>query len=1050
MIALDRPCWAILVSLAVIRGADVAAGAGTSPASRLRMSSAPCADTVWIGHVVSATGLPGTAGGAPPYHIGRGLNRITGGGAPGTPAGSFNGVWCFDHFQAGESDTLMGWWPVTLPFASNGGVSVADRSRPFSGLDYGNQGNYVLNAASGPTRRTFGVTSYWHRDLGSGLPSSALPGTNPTPLTWTPLAGAASAWCGLRAHGDAAVVDPVTGNPFNASVLDYNGSNRGLDGPSGGSTAIQNFPGYGSQWDQMLYRDAVIASDGVSLTVTFKYRTQLSTGVLDDPGTRVGWFDKDPLKTPTAGDGNFISAYDAQANAPADSFMVYVGVPVDTSSGTARYVGSDGATYALFDRQRRWFSEVIRVNRPYVELLSLAGVKPTTTFNVTLSNAVVQPILNAQPGVGGTVRIVFRVKTNRGFDDEDNGVSGFSSGTAGAAIVDDVNVNTGGANLVAPGDFESATAINNSNAVAATAAWKSTGKPPPVFYHVHNVSDLVYQDPLGPPGSAGRVCNMIGNVVTPGDHDQGEKPGGFFGSSFQDRQDALVSPTINLRSTGPGDYNAMGIDATVASASAGYALSFDVYSNLYDYPNTGNGYRIGWQSYPALQPNGVKCWGDIQKATNLSTGPQGCFAGILGGSPGALANGLIVTSNVSGIPDSLRVYIEHVARCFALQLSSVDCSPNTGSLAGGYFDNISIGFLTACPGSPKHVNISSYGIVDLADPHPQILSSPAGVLVSAWGRRDGRVSFSRSRDGGVMFSRPRHLNGPASHPAITRTPTGRLLLAIAGVNGILCNRSENDGISFYPPVTVDADTLDVHPAIGVDAGGLVQVLWDNGSATYGASSTNSGVSFGTPQAVSSSDGAGRIHTLPQIAFDDLHDAYAIWAHAHATAPLEAWIEIARAPNPGTTYGAPVTISDVGRSAYEPQIVTRTGTVYALWIYSGAPDVVHLSSASSGSTSFANLTEVSIPGTGGTTHGLSAAVAADGTLHVVVQSSLSGTPQCFYFTRPSSGGSFTIPVNFTSTTEAAMSPAVTLDNNGFPVIVWSQQFGSGQDVFCTKP
>ena len=49
---------------------------------------------------------------------------------------------------------------------------------------------------------------------------------------------------------------------------------------------------------------------------------------------------------------------------------------------------------------------------------------------------------------GGTVRLVFRIKTNRGFDDEDFGFAqSYSSQTRGAAIIDDVSVTQGGPNL---------------------------------------------------------------------------------------------------------------------------------------------------------------------------------------------------------------------------------------------------------------------------------------------------------------------------------------------------------------------------------------------------------------------------------------------------------------------------------------------------------------------------------------------------------------------------------------------------------------------------
>ena len=78
---------------------------------------------------------------------------------------------------------------------------------------------------------------------------------------------------------------------------------------------------------------------GSGATISFKYRTNMSTGAVTGTNISTGWFDKDPLSdarvappatTPTS-DGNFISA---AAAAAVDSFMVYVGVPVEPVTGT--------------------------------------------------------------------------------------------------------------------------------------------------------------------------------------------------------------------------------------------------------------------------------------------------------------------------------------------------------------------------------------------------------------------------------------------------------------------------------------------------------------------------------------------------------------------------------------------------------------------------------------------------------------------------------------------------------------------------------------------
>lgn len=647
-------------------------------------------DTVYVGHVFGVTGLPGTPGGAGPYHVGRGGYRVMAGGG----GAANNGYWDWDRFNAGEVDSLQGWWPLERGIATTGGVSVSDRQRPFHGLDHGNLGCYAIN--QGSPKRTFGVIGYWHRDPGAnvpGLPDTgfAVPGPG---VEWGPLGGENSAWCGLRGHGDLTVIDAITGNPFSQSVIERSGSlfPGQLFGAQSSSGTDHNYPGYGSQWDQMLFRDVTLA-DGEGFDLQFVFRSAMDTRAVTNPATRVGWFDKDPLKPVAAFDGNFISSTDAGAQAPVDSFMVYIGVPATD----ADCMYTDGVRRPVYDPLRRWFSEVIAIDHPYTELLSVAGVHSANPVSIPLAGgpgSVIQDILDADgTGNGGTVRLVFRVKTNRGYDDGDYGLTGSSSGTAGAVIVDDVVVNGWDPSL---GDFESPNAIDNLASPAA--AWRSTGKPPGIFFHPHSITSLPYADPCGSVGSGNRQCNLTGRVLTPGDHDNGERPGGAPGSPNRDRHDLAGSPTLNLSSTGPGDYNAQGIDAEIADVSGDVKMVFDLYTGGLKGSRNGNYYQVAWQCYPARQANGLGVWGEIRMPNVVSSfASTQCLTTL---SRGAKFDNALVTSNPSGVPDSLRVYLQHVTRCFSLPIAAIDCSPATGPDAGIHFDNLAVAFIDA-PSTPS-------------------------------------------------------------------------------------------------------------------------------------------------------------------------------------------------------------------------------------------------------------------------------------------------------------------------------------------------------------
>ncbi len=744
----------------------------TSKATRLRTSDVNDPDTVWIGHIGDATWRPKDrngnimtevafptiqTGGYGPYRIGRGDHR------PGIgPGAHYNGIWDFDHYagaspaqgsfpaRAAENDSLMGWWPLARPFQSGDAVNVNDKARPFYGLDYGNQGCYVIN--QGSPKRTFGVTGYWHRDVGNNSAplsdtGAVIPGPN---VEWKPIGGGASAWCGLRAQGDMTHVDPITGNAYNQTVLSYRGNNSYFQ--QGSQSVLgtdQNFPGYGSQWDQMLYRDVVLGSNA-AVSLQFDYATSMSKVRGGSSTQRIGYFYKDPTKTVLASDGNFISATDAEAAlaGPVDSFMVYVGKPVNDAN--CRF--ADLSIAPVYDPQRRWFSEVLALDASgnlsqISEVLTAAGVNGTMAGDGTITPVHASlPLSTAQltamgVGVGGgTVRVVFRVKTNRGSDDEDYGAAkAFTSGTRGAAIIDNVSVTQGGGNLVTNGDFEASNSIDNSTGVAATAAWKSTGKPPGVFVHVHSVDPSLgslaapWNDPcstpnFADPSAANRNCNMISNVLTGGDHDNQEKPGGLFGGPTQDRARWCASPTINLKSTGAGDYNAQGIDAEIATGSTDWILSWDYHSPGFRGNVNGNFFSVGMQSYPARQANGLAVWGETRHAlTIFFQSVNGCFSTTTG-APVPLKT-LILTTNANSIPDSIRVYFQFLSRCFTFNHDANTCSPVSPSiLTGNHIDNLSFALIDVPP--PAGMALSPW--FKFSDAFPATTTNPISLPTAAF------------------------------------------------------------------------------------------------------------------------------------------------------------------------------------------------------------------------------------------------------------------------------------------------------------------------------
>ena len=672
-----------------------------------RLGTSANGDTFWVGHVHT--------GGSLPFHVGVGPYR------PGV-GGSYDGMWDFDTYETGV-DSMQGWVPFVNPNTRSSGT-IADAARPWQCLDWGNRMN------AGPIQgRTPGIVSAWHADNGV-FPLN--PGENVPPKmgsnSWTPLAGARSAWCGLRAGNDFSVIEDKvtlggTGNHINGNVV----IGRYGDGIY---NTNKNFPGYSNQWDQILYRDVRVANGG-AVSVSFLYETQMDTRANLAAASCDGWFDKDPLSMVAV--GNFISASAAGVLAPVDSFMVYVGVP--TNPTACRY--SNNSTASIFDMKRRWFSEVIAIDKPYTEILSTFGYDSThrsSAFTANLNNGVIQPMLDAQgAGGAGVIRIAFRSKTNANYADETNTGGSFNSTNKGAVMIDQVAI-TG----LATSGFDTAAEINNTVELAnnagvpavgqgyALGAWHGTGKPPKLMSHMHAMdgggpsgySALAYADLCGPWQSPIRQCNINKVIMSSTDHDLGEASGGAIGTPFKENRNGFISPTINLVTdpevvTGSGIWpvNDCGLDRLHVTTSADWWIYYDMYSGIFQTSTQGNVWGNSILSYPTVQKNGATVWGDVGYFTGVwSNGDKQCFL------MSDVLKPHLFTSNPSGIPDSCKLMIFREQRCITWG-APVNCS----STDGHYTDNVA---LCLPPGTGVADKIS----IDIWDWYNDAFPANQGIL----------------------------------------------------------------------------------------------------------------------------------------------------------------------------------------------------------------------------------------------------------------------------------------------------------------------------------
>ena len=150
-------------------------------------------------------------------------------------------------------------------------------------------------------------------------------------------------------------------------------------------------------------------------------------------------------------------------------------------------------------------------------------------------------------------------------------------------------------------------------------------------------------------------------VVTPGNHDDGEDAGDSRFAAFREISQNVMSPTINLKESAPGVYNSMGIRGSIAAASDDILIWYDIYAGMFNLQFSGETWAFCSQSYPAVQPNGAKIWGQPKYPGFIVFNPEPqCFTDW----EGFAGNGQpLATSNPSGIPDSLRFFLAHQQQC---------------------------------------------------------------------------------------------------------------------------------------------------------------------------------------------------------------------------------------------------------------------------------------------------------------------------------------------------------------------------------------------------
>jgi hypothetical protein len=606
------------------------------------------------------------------------------------------GVWDFDTpYYAGDisgTDSSQFWTFVHSYTAHEGNRFITPQSRPFWYYDWGNNvsagdHNLWMSRVGKRVFRRTGLAGVWHQDDLSTVPDTG----TVSPGFASNIAGSGSAWCGLRVSGDPnAPVDPYTGNAYTSEIQ--------LSTELGTTVPRSHYPGYASQWDQLLYRDFPYNPSSPG-TVAFDYRAELDSVATGDPGG-AGWFTPDPFSM-----ANFVYGTTTPTE-PVDSFEVWVGAPREAG---------------VYDSAHRYLSDTIDFGLSGADapamILSLTGVRTGFAAPAIPTNA-----------TWSTVRVVFRVKSNRFFDD--TRPSGTYSATAwnsttGAAVIDNVNVNGTISDFETPGQIlprftwtplggPNASVTENSPA----NSWITTGREAARYGHIHNLGSL----PFDPSNS----CALAGNIAVQSNHDD---PNHDF---VAESNNWMISPTICLTGSRAAD---QGIPPTLRTEASYLKVVFDYYAGNGSYLATGELYQaavryMGSGLTDITQSAGpkVSAWDDFARpGVDFGDDPDSACIAI---DPGTTLSGYVPLANA----DSLQVGIQNWIRCE--RFSATAC----GQADGSYIDNIQLQFVGAQPFTGVPPGTPTLDFVRGAYPNP-----------SADGSATVKFSLSRSVPVAIRF-----------------------------------------------------------------------------------------------------------------------------------------------------------------------------------------------------------------------------------------------------------------------------------------------------------
>jgi hypothetical protein len=220
--------------------------------------------------------------------------------------------------------------------------------------------------------------------------------------------------------------------------------------------------------------------------------------------------------------------------------------------------------------------------------------------------------------------------------------------------------------------------------------------------------------------------------------------------------------------------------------------------------------------------------------------------------------------------------------------------------------------------------------------------------------------------------------------------------------------------------------------IAVDNSGNICVVWQDYATSnweiYYATSTD-GVIWSPPVNISNNLG---VSAEPAIAIDNSGNLHVVWQDDSLT---HNEIYYANSTDGGTTWSPPVIITgDDYISVYPDIAIDSSSNLHVVW-QDGIPSEIYYAISPDGS-SWSHLVNISRNPSSNSRYP-DIAIDSSSNLHVVWQDDSSGNWEICYATS-ADGVTWSAPDNISNNSGNSYAPAIAIDNNDNPHVVWQEQ------------